>query len=518
MGAAMDCGCPAEPPPKALTRRRYLGLSALSAAAVGGYLAGPGLWQWDHAQARIKRREIAQVDVEPGPVDAALVARLGSTTTSAQSAPLILTYHDISHIKSQYSVTPETFAAQMKMLHDGGWITLTADRLEAWHRGEPLPSRSVLITFDDGCTGVWRYAEPVLRRYNMHAAAFIITGFVGTHAPYYMTWDHITDLHAAGRWDILAHTHLGHVYVPADDNGGTGPYLTTPMYLADRRRVETATEFHGRVTNDLAECKRQLGLQGFAAPRFFAYPFSAHEADVVQQTVLSLYGGGGMLDDSKSIQVTSTEDVSRGLIRRMDITWDTSLEDFVRKLELASPLDPASADPLRDRDGWTNSDQKPTEALRIDGNRMIIDPGPSGQTSVQYSRVRTTMWNNYTVSADLEFADHGTTTGICVFVGNTRHEVVTSVNRGYYSISFGNSEQDVSFGDLPDAEAYHLDITVTPKLVFISIDGQMMPVVMPPELEGRAAAPRGVGGGIGLTSHRSPDAPLSVISNLAVRR
>lgn len=476
------------------------------------------MWQWNHAQARVAAKQIVQIDTAAGPVDQQLIDRLRNTTTSPQSAPVIITYHDISHIKSRYSVTPENFATQMKMLHDGGWTTLTADHLEAWHRGEPLPPRSVLITFDDGCMGVWQYAEPVLRHYNMHAAAFIITGFVGTRAPYYMTWDHITDLHAAGRWDILAHTHLGHVYVPADDNGGTGPYLTTPMYLADQRRVETATEFHGRVTNDLTECKRQLGLQGFSAPRFFAYPFSAHEADVVQQTVLSLYGGGGMLDDAQTIQVTSTEDVSRGLIRRMDVTWDLSLEDFVRKLELASPLDPASADPLRDRDGWTNSDQKPTEMLSIDGNRMTIDPGPSGQTSVQYSRIRTTMWNNYTVSADLEFPDHGTTTGISVCVGNIRHEVVTSVNRGYYSISFGNSEEDVSFGDLPDAEVYHLDIAVTPAAVSVSIDGQPMPpVLLPPGLEG-PAGPREVGGGIGLISHRAPDAPLSVISNLTVQR
>ena len=46
-----------------------------------------------------------------------------------------------------------------------------------------MPPHAVMITFDDGAQGVWEYAEPVLKRYNMSATAFIITGFVGTHAP-----------------------------------------------------------------------------------------------------------------------------------------------------------------------------------------------------------------------------------------------------------------------------------------------------------------------------------------------
>ena len=77
-----------------------------------------------------------------------------------------------------------------------------------------MPPHSVMITFDDGAKGVWQYADPVLARYDLHATAFIITGFVGTHAPYYMTWDEIAELHDSGRWDIEAHTHLGHVQVP----------------------------------------------------------------------------------------------------------------------------------------------------------------------------------------------------------------------------------------------------------------------------------------------------------------
>jgi hypothetical protein len=509
-----DCGCPTDAPTDAqpvMSRRRLLGLA--TAAAVGAYLGVPAFLQWDHAgKLRANSHDIRQVDTEPPVVDAALVKRLANTTTSRQAAPIIITYHDISHTKSQYSVTPENFAAQMRLLHDAGWTTLTTADLEAWCQGEPLPPRSVLITFDDGCMGVWRYAEPVMRRYNMRATAFIITGFVGTHAPYYMTWQQVNDLHTSGRWDLQSHTHVGHVYVPADANGGTGPFLTTAQYLPDKRRVETTAEYHDRVYSDLAECKRQLAMRGYGEPRFFAYPYSAHEAEVAHDSVLSLYHSG-LLDDAHLIQVTASEDMASGLLRRMDITWNVSPDDFVRKLELASPLDPANA-PLRNRELWTSSDQQPPNQLTIDGNRMVIDPGPSAATTVHFSRLRTTMWENYAFSADLVVPDQGTTTGLCAYVGNLAHEVVVSIDRGYYSISFANTDIDLSAGDLPDADVYHVDVTVSPTQVSCAINGQQMP----PVAIGPPAGPRHIAGGIGIISRRTTDtSPVSTVDNLVIR-
>jgi hypothetical protein len=162
-------------------------------------------------------------------------------------------------------VTPEAFAAQMRLIHEAGWTTLTPIHIEAWQRGEPLPPHSVLITFDDGCMGVWQYAEPVLKRYNMQATAFIITGFVGTHAPYYMTWDQVTELANTGRWDIHSHAHLGHVYVRTDANGAEG--RSDLSSLAGRSEPGgDGQEFHSRVTTDLTECSVSSASVAFPSP------------------------------------------------------------------------------------------------------------------------------------------------------------------------------------------------------------------------------------------------------------
>ena len=247
-------------PPGALTRRTRAAVSTLIfTALVAAYVTVPGLWQWaraaSFAAARNTDNVVEQVDVAAGVIDPALVDILRNAPTSAQAPPLVITYHDIGYSSDRFTVSPEAFATQMQMIKDAGWTTATAAHLEGWLRGEPMPPHSVVVTFDDGARGIWKYADSILARNDQHALAYIITGFVGTHVPYYMTWQELTALQASGRWNLEAHTHLGHVKIPTDSHGGEGPFLTNLQYLVDQRRSETNEEYHARIVHDLAECK-----------------------------------------------------------------------------------------------------------------------------------------------------------------------------------------------------------------------------------------------------------------------
>jgi biofilm PGA synthesis lipoprotein PgaB len=318
----------------------------LSAIAVAAYLILPGMWQWSRAETLAhnlgwKHPPATQVETPEPEVDQALIARLAATGDGTEFGPVILTYHDIGHTTDRYAVPPENFAYQMRLLHDAGWTTMTQNDLANWMQGAVLPPRTAMITFDDGATGVWKYAEPILRRYNMNASLFIITGSVGTHAPYYMTWDQIRELAATGRWGMEAHTHDGHRRIPSGPAGETEAFMTAKQWLAAEQRFETQEEHHARVLFDLTECKRLITEQTGQTPRFFAYPFSAHEDDPadsdkeVQNIVLSLYMIG-MLDDSESTRMTGPEDLAQGFVRRMDTTADITPERFVQKIEEAT--------------------------------------------------------------------------------------------------------------------------------------------------------------------------------------
>ncbi|WP_163700777.1 polysaccharide deacetylase family protein [Mycolicibacterium agri] len=489
--------------------------------AVAAYLVLPGALQWRHAAALAAAHLniVEQVQTEVAASDPVLAARLAAASTSSQAPPIALTYHDIGYHGDKYTVTPEAFAAHMQLIHDAGWTTLTSAQIRDWLRGTPLPPHSVMITFDDGARGVWKYADPILARHNQHATAFVITGFVGTHAPYYMTWDELTRLHASGRWDLEAHTHLGHVQVPASAEGENRPFLTTLQYLPEQRRVETSQEYRARVEADLKECKNQFVVHGLPEPTLFAFPFSAHQDDaesteILQDLVTSNYAAG-MLDQADAVTVTTSDHQSQGNIARMDMTYDVTPEILADRMIAASPLEPAAAQPLSDTGEWMTSERQPASVNVVDG-KLILDPGAGRDLSLQYARYRSSMWDTYTVSADIGTFTHsadGTTTGLTVLVGDSRHEVQLSVSSQAYHISQGyRSPVVVAAGPLPPAPSYHAVIAVTPEQVVVTIDDQTVATVPV-----RSEKPHATAGGISVSAHRKyADSPVPVIANLEI--
>src|SRR5690242_16850447 len=172
--------------PKAWVHRSLsVGSSLLFAAIATAYLIIPGWWQWVTANPYHVRDQVATA--EPAENQHLLAQLRAIPDAPAHSPPVVLVYHNISEEPGFYTVTPQAFAAQMQLLHDSGYTTITENQLTAWLRGGTLPPRPVLLTFDDGVEGVWQAADPILARYQQHAMAFIITGFVGTR-PYYMNW------------------------------------------------------------------------------------------------------------------------------------------------------------------------------------------------------------------------------------------------------------------------------------------------------------------------------------------
>ncbi|WP_231737639.1 polysaccharide deacetylase family protein [Mycobacterium sp. IS-1742] len=498
-------------------------ITVVAFSAVAAYLVVPAVGQWTRAEARanINPEVYDQVETPPQDVDDRLVEKLRNATTGRQSAPLVITYHDIGDRDSRYTLTPQAFEAQMQTLHRAGWRTIGSDDLVRWLHGEPVPPHSVLITFDDGAKGVWKYADPILRRYGFNAVSFVVTGFVGTRAPYYMTWQELTRLHESGRWELQAHTHLGHVHIPTDAEGGEGPFLTKLRYLTDKRRVETSDEYAHRVVSDLDEGIRQFALHDLPAPTLFAYPFSdlddAPTGTGVLRDALAERFAASLSDTADRERVTNTEDVSAGLVARMDITSDVSTADWVDRLVAASPLEPRFARPLADPGGWTDYGARPVR-INIDGNgTALLEPAPREHLGRRYAPQRSSMWDTYGVSVDVgnfRSATDGTTAGVMALSGDAKHEVDVSIGRSGYTINVGREPRFFTKrGKLADTSSHHVDIDVSPNQVIVRIDGALAAEVPLP-----AAPPRQKGGGVGLHVTRAFDSsPAALFANLTVR-
>jgi len=96
------------------------------------------------------------------------------------------------------------FDAQMAALQGAGWRTITARQLsEAMRARSPVPSRTVVITFDDGRPDNYIYAFPILKRYDFTATFFVVPGRIGTTQ--HMTACQLREIAAAGN-ELADHT------------------------------------------------------------------------------------------------------------------------------------------------------------------------------------------------------------------------------------------------------------------------------------------------------------------------
>lgn len=258
-------------PPAARAHHRVLSmlLLSLTVALVLGLFAGP----WVHAQqsAQVGHQQLTPVS-EVGSADLAVYTALGASPGWA--APVVLTYHDIAPgSSSPYVVTPEDFEAQLQMLHVAGYQSLTLQEFQDYLSGDYLPStRSVLITFDDGTSGLWTYADRILERYGFRATSFVITGSVGTHQPYYLSWPELRRMQATGRWEFGSHTNDLHHRV-SDPVAGHPAGLLAPQVDASGE-LEDGAAYAARVAADLDASVAAMTEHGLPAPRAFAYPFS----------------------------------------------------------------------------------------------------------------------------------------------------------------------------------------------------------------------------------------------------
>lgn len=172
-------------------------------------------------------------------------------TILAKKEVPVLCYHHIREPKAgqsesmkSYSVSPAQFAEQMKALKDSGYQTILPDQLYDYlvHDGT-LPSKPVMLTFDDTDEEQFSIGENEMQKYGFKGVFFIMT--ISINRPRYMSKEQLRELADKGNV-VEAHTwdhHMVTKYKGADWD----TQLVKPT-----KQIETIT---GRTV------------------RYFAYPF-----------------------------------------------------------------------------------------------------------------------------------------------------------------------------------------------------------------------------------------------------
>jgi peptidoglycan/xylan/chitin deacetylase (PgdA/CDA1 family) len=119
------------------------------------------------------------------------------------------------------SATPADFADQMEHVARHHHVVSPMDLLTAHAAGEPLPRRSVVITFDDGYADFADHAWPVLRRVGLPAALFVPTAFIGDVCRSFW-WDRL--------WEAVRTTNRAETMLEWAGRQGAAPGSARGLY------------------------------------------------------------------------------------------------------------------------------------------------------------------------------------------------------------------------------------------------------------------------------------------------
>lgn len=196
-------------------------------------------------------------------------------------APIpVLAYHGISSQKNYLTVTRKVFAEQMAALHAGGFHTISTATYASYVLGEAveLPSRPILITFDDGRLDSYRGADLVLARYHYQATMFVVAAWVTEHPGFALHWSELAGMQQSGRWDMQEHAGHEHTRYPIDATGRLGEAYAYRRWIPGdhaKGHPESFVAYKRRVTADIewGEAQLRAHIPGYH-PYAFAVPYS----------------------------------------------------------------------------------------------------------------------------------------------------------------------------------------------------------------------------------------------------
>lgn len=110
----------------------------------------------------------------------------------------------------RYNVEPAVFETQLQYLQKNGFHSISPDDLvNHLTKDTPLPTKPVILTFDDGWKMQYEYALPLLQKYHFSATFYIFTSAIGHKN--YLNWEEIKALDQAGM--VIGGHSLDHPYL-----------------------------------------------------------------------------------------------------------------------------------------------------------------------------------------------------------------------------------------------------------------------------------------------------------------
>ena len=227
----------------------------------------------------------------------------------------ILMYHAFGkpgESPSRYILPAQRFAWQMAWLKRLRYRVLSLEDYRRYRAEDRLPpTRSVVITADDGYADNYSVAYPVLRRYGFPATIFLVSGNVGDTN----RWDKQGLLRGRALMSWAEIREMLHGGVTFGAHTQTHPMLTT--ISPDRARAEIA--------GSRAELEQALGRP----IQLFSYPHGKYDA--ISRSIVEQVGYSGACSTRAGMNSPATPESE---MRRTEVRGTDSMARFVLGLWL----------------------------------------------------------------------------------------------------------------------------------------------------------------------------------------
>jgi len=237
---------------------------------------------------------------------------------AANPGVIILCYHDVGKIKTEYSTTPETLEAHFAYLRDNGFTPISLDQYIAACKGMgTLPDKPVMLTFDDGYLSFYTEIFPLLKKYNYPAMMAIITSwpesYTNSNFGPILNWDQIKEMEKSGLVAYASHSHDSHRYFTVNSFGDTGTMPESFQYK--NGKYEALEQYRTRLRSDLIRSQQAFTDHLGHPVKAMAWPYGSYTqfgVEIAQQEGFEAFFG---LDGGFNIpSPLSLTDARRGIV------------------------------------------------------------------------------------------------------------------------------------------------------------------------------------------------------------
>lgn len=225
--------------------------------------------------------------------------------------PVLLYHNFVSNVPDKdpdnfnYINTPQSFEENIKTILENGYTIISMKELnDANDFKFNLPSKPILITFDDGYYSNYEYIYPILKKYNVKASIFVVTDKVGKEIDgiKYLGWNECLEMQESGFVEIYSHSKR-HLFYDK---------------LSVRKIRDDVVESYKIIENEL----------GNKDLKVFAYPYGAY----TNETVRTLKNNGIDMQ-VYDIGMNNFKDFNKNYIKRINIPCEMTGKEIIEEIE-----------------------------------------------------------------------------------------------------------------------------------------------------------------------------------------